>query len=61
MTIDTQRRGPGRKPEPNKRQSITVRLPPDVVAWLGQFGRKKGEQIEAALRREMERAQKSPR
>lgn len=55
MKTATQRRGPGRRPEPNKRQSITVRLPPDLIAWLEQFGRKKGETIEAALRREMER------
>lgn len=54
-SIAAQRRGPGRKPEPNKRQSITVRLPPDLIAWLGQFGRKRGEKIEEALRREMER------
>lgn len=50
-----QKRGPGRPSNPNKKLVVPVRLSPDVAEWLEQFGRKKGEKIEAALRREMEK------
>ena len=49
----------GKKPRiENKRESITVRLPPDLTIWLNEFGRNKGRIIERALRelRDRERA-----
>ena len=34
----------------SKRESITIRLPPDLTSWLGGFGRRKGRMVEQALR-----------
>ena len=34
----------------SKRESITIRLPPDLISWLGSFGRQKGRMVEQALR-----------
>ena len=34
----------------DKRESITIRLPPDLTSWLGSFGRQKGRIVEQALR-----------
>lgn len=35
---------------PDKRQPVTVRLPPDLIEWLAKFGNKRGRLIEKALR-----------
>ncbi len=52
------REGAGR-PEgttkPDKRESITIRLPPDLTDWLEVFGRGKGRVVEQALREFQER------
>ena len=34
----------------SKRESITIRLPPDLTIWLRSFGRQKGRIVEQALR-----------
>jgi uncharacterized protein (DUF4415 family) len=52
------REGSGRpqgKTKFDKRQPVTVRLPPDLIDWLEKFGRGKGRIIENALREFRER------
>jgi uncharacterized protein (DUF4415 family) len=50
----------GKKPklEGGKRETVTVRLPPDLIAWLEKFGREKGRLIEAALRKYIKHEEK---
>lgn len=46
------RPGPGRpKLEADeKRQSLTIRLPPDLIAWLEPYGRGRSALVERAIR-----------
>ncbi len=42
-----------RAQNPHRRQSITIRLPADIIQYLSEFGRSKAREIEAALRERM--------
>lgn len=48
------RPGAGRKKLPNKKQSLTVRLPPWMIAWLRAQPDSSGVLIERALRNHYE-------
>ena len=44
------RKGAGRKPNPNAKQSVTLRMSPDIVAWVKSLDNQSVE-VEAIIRR----------
>ncbi|NOV29185.1 ribbon-helix-helix domain-containing protein [Methylomonas sp. ZR1] len=54
------REGAGRKvgtTKPTAKQSLTIRLPPDLLKALDEFGRGKNRFIECAIRQALENQQ----
>jgi len=47
------RAGAGRPPSPNKKQTIAIRLSPDLIAWLKAQENSAGSIIEGYLRNQI--------